>query len=310
MLSYREGYHIFFRRCLPVVPNKFRPLSRLGDDVYDHPQNSALQLILNLLADIHRSSTSNITSHQHVTNCLELQMAVNGLIDSTLKKNNSSNLNGIRQLLEKKEGIFRKNIMGKRVNYAARSVISPDPYIASGDMGIPLKIAKKLTYPESVTTHNIQEFKQLVINGSEKYPGAVAVEDEKGWIISIWRLGVQQREAIARVLVKNKFMITQGSLDDLSKVIYRHLRDGDFLITNRQPTLHKPGLMAHRARVLKSERTIRIHYINCSCFNADFDGDEINLHLPQDLLSQSEEFNIVHADHQYITPTNGLMLKE
>ncbi len=65
------------------------------------------------------------------------------------------------------------------------------------------------------------------------------------------------------------------------KIVYRHLRDGDLMLTNRQPTLHKPGLMAHRARVLKGERSIRMHYANCATFNADFDGDEINLHLPQ-----------------------------
>ena len=58
-------------------------------------------------------------------------------------------------------------------------------------------------------------------------------------------------------------------------------QDGDLLLTNRQPTLHKPGLMGHRARVLRGERTIRMHYSNCATFNADFDGDEINLHLPQ-----------------------------
>lgn len=90
-----------------------------------------------------------------------------------------------------------------------------------------------------------------------------------------------------------------------NKIVYRHLQDGDLMLTNRQPTLHKPGLMAHRARVLKGEKTIRMHYANCSTFNADFDGDEINLHLPQDQLGRAEGYTIVHADQQFIVPTDG-----
>ena len=89
------------------------------------------------------------------------------------------------------------------------------------------------------------------------------------------------------------------------KIVYRHLIDGDLMLTNRQPTLHKQGLMAHRARVLKGERTIRMHYANCATFNADFDGDEINLHLPQDHLARAEGYHIVHADQQFIVPTDG-----
>ena len=59
------------------------------------------------------------------------------------------------------------------------------------------------------------------------------------------------------------------------------------------------GLMAHKARVLHGERTIRMHYANCATFNADFDGDEINLHLPQEQQGRAEGYEIVHADHQF-----------
>jgi hypothetical protein len=87
------------------------------------------------------------------------------------------------------------------------------------------------------------------------------------------------------------------------------MEDGDFMLTNRQPTLHKPGMMGHRARVMRSERTIRFHYANCSTFNADFDGDEINLHLPQDHFGRAEGYNIVHADEQFFVPTDGKPLR-
>ena len=87
--------------------------------------------------------------------------------------------------------------------------------------------------------------------------------------------------------------------------MYRHLRDGDVLLVNRQPTLHKPGIMAHTARVLQGQRTIRMHYANCSTYNADFDGDEMNLHFPQDHLGRAEAYEIVRADQQYTVPTDG-----
>lgn len=78
---------------------------------------------------------------------------------------------------------------------------------------------------------------------------------------------------------------------------------GAFLICSA-PRL-SAGLMAHRARVLKGEKTIRMHYANCATFNADFDGDEINLHLPQDQMGRAEGYEIVHADQQFIVPTDG-----
>ena len=91
----------------------------------------------------------------------------------------------------------------------------------------------------------------------------------------------------------------------------RHLINGDLLLVNRQPTLHKSSIMAHQARVLPGERTIRMHYANCKTYNADFDGDEMNLHLAQNELARSEALNIVLNDHQYFAldgnPLRGLI---
>src|SRR5699024_4581388 len=110
---------------------------------------------------------------------VQLQDTVNGLIDRDRGGLSgpaaASAPNGIKQILEKKEGLFRKNMMGKRVNFAARSVISPDPNIETNEIGVPLVFAKKLTYPEPVTNHNFWEMKQAVINGPDKYPGAAAI---------------------------------------------------------------------------------------------------------------------------------------
>ena len=89
----------------------------------------------------------------------------------------------------------------------------------------------------------------------------------------------------------------------------RHLRNGDVLLVNRQPTLHKPSMMAHVARVLPGERTIRMHYANCNTYNADFDGDEMNMHFPQNELARAEAYMIANTDNQYLVPTDGKPLR-
>ena len=96
-----------------------------------------------------------------------------------------------------------------------------------------------------------------------------------------------------------------GGVPTACKRVWRHLRTGDVLLVNRQPTLHKPGIMAHTARVLKGERVIRMHYANCNTYNADFDGDEMNLHLCQNELGRAEGMHIASTDRQYIVPTNA-----
>ncbi|KAL1435333.1 hypothetical protein MTO96_011066 [Rhipicephalus appendiculatus] len=208
-----------------------------------------------------------------------LQVAVNVVVDSELDRlNTNKGTPGIKQILEKKEGLFRKHMMGKRVNYAARSVISPDPYIDVEEIGVPMVFATKLSYPEPVTERNIAELRRAVINGPDIYPGALLVEREDGGVIRLDPNNRTRREA------------------------------GDMLLLNRQPTLHKPSIMAHRARVLPGERTLRLHYANCKCYNADFDGDEMNAHLPQSPLAQAEASEVASVNRQYLVPKDGTPL--
>ena len=116
---------------------------------------------------------------------VNVQECVNVLIDSSLARNNNADVpSGIRQALEKKEGLFRQNMMGKRVNYAARSVISPDPYIESNEIGLPLYFATRLTFPENVTAFNLNELRQAVANGPEVHPGATHVVQDNGQMVS------------------------------------------------------------------------------------------------------------------------------
>jgi DNA-directed RNA polymerase I subunit RPA1 len=167
---------------------------------------------------------------------------------------------GIRQTLEKKEGLFRMHMMGKRVNYAARSVISPDPLIGAHEIGIPEVFALKLTYPEPVTAFNVEKLRKAVLNGPEHHPGATHVEMEDGQVV-VLSSKLKERQAIADQLLtppdEGKHTVRS------SKRVMRHLCNGDFLLVNRQPTLHKSSIMAHQARVLPGERTLRLHYANC-----------------------------------------------
>lgn len=149
------------------------------------------------------------------------------------------------------------------MNYAARSVISPDINIETNEIGIPPVFARKLTYPEPVTQQNIHELRQLVINGPKVHPGASLVQNEDGSQISLDRTTLEQRTAIA-----NQLLTPQGEAESSlgppsrNKKVYRHIRDGDVVILNRQPTLHKPSMMVHRVKVLQGEKTIRMHYAN------------------------------------------------
>ena len=209
---------------------------------------------------------------------VKLQESVNCLIDSS-RSSTPDVPSGVRQVVEKKEGLFRRNMMGKRVNFACRSVISPDPYIDTHEVGLPLRFAKKLTFPEPVTPFNFDSLRQAVVNGPDVHPGANYVEDEFGMKVDLGRRTKEEREAIAQMLRTPAVNAPPGKC----KIVYRQLVSGDVMLANRQPTLHKPSIMAHVARVLPNPtwQTIRLHYANCNTYNADFDGDEINLHFPQ-----------------------------
>ncbi|KAH9898602.1 beta and beta-prime subunits of DNA dependent RNA-polymerase [Xylariomycetidae sp. FL2044] len=316
----------FFIQTVLVPPNKYRPEARQGDGaIAEAQQNSLYKQILascSRIAQLHQEISAQANDpdptstarRRDVTEmleaCVQLQDSVNSLIDRDRNPIRGAagkrNEDGIKQKLEKKEGLFRKNMMGKRVNYAARSVISPDPNIETSEIGVPPVFAKKLTYPEPVTSHNFREMQQAVINGVDKWPGAAAIENENGQIVNLKKKSVEERVALANQLLassSNNYTGMKG------KKVHRHLGNGDVVLMNRQPTLHKPSIMGHRARVLPGEKTIRMHYANCNTYNADFDGDEMNMHFPQNELARAEALKIADTDHQYLSSTAGKPLR-
>ncbi|KAK6527845.1 hypothetical protein TWF694_004816 [Orbilia ellipsospora] len=307
---------MFFLQAILVPPTPFRAPSFAGNELNESPQNSILKKILDSsirIRDINDAAKNELDRNnifsKLIREFINLQDSVNLFIDSTkgggaVSARQAAAIIGIKQILEKKEGLFRKNMMGKRVNYAARSVISPDPNIETNEIGVPLAFARKLTYPEPVTPHNVDVMRQAVINGPNIWPGATHIENENGRLQRL-PLSAESRKALANQLLTP----SESTLKSFNKKVYRHLRNGDMVIMNRQPTLHKPSMMGHKARVLQKENTIRMHYANCNTYNADFDGDEMNMHLPQNENARAEAQFIANTDSQYLVPTSGKPLR-
>uniref|UniRef100_U3DUQ3 DNA-directed RNA polymerase subunit n=1 Tax=Callithrix jacchus TaxID=9483 RepID=U3DUQ3_CALJA len=329
---------VFFLDFLVVPPSRYRPVSRLGDQMFTNGQTVNLQavmkdvvLIRKLLAlmaqeqklpgdvavpltdegkdsliTIDRAFLSTIPGQSFIDKLyniwIRLQSHVNIVFDSEMDKLMTDKYPGIRQILEKKEGLFRKHMMGKRVDYAARSVICPDMYINTNEIGIPMVFATKLTYPQPVTPWNVQELRQAVINGPNVHPGASMVINEDGSRTALSAVDVSQREAVAKQLLTPAMGAPkpQGT-----KIVCRHVKNGDILLLNRQPTLHRPSIQAHHARILPEEKVLRLHYANCKAYNADFDGDEMNAHFPQSELGRAEAYVLACTDQQYLVPKDG-----
>ena len=198
-------------------------------------------------------------------------------------------LKTLTQRLKGKEGRFRGSLSGKRVDFSSRTVISPDPNIAISEVGIPYEVAKKLTIPETVSNWNIDKLKTLVFNGPNNYPGANYIIRPDG--VKIRLDYVNDRQMVADSIVPGY-------------IIERHLSDSDIVIFNRQPSLHRMSIMAHYVRVLPY-RTFRLHPAVCPPYNADFDGDEMNLHVPQSEEARSEAALLMSVQDQLISPRYG-----
>ena len=222
-----QGPDIFFVQAVPVPPNRFRPPMQLGGMIVEHIQNGYLNKILQVNENLRENFATKNEARAYMA-WIELQTQFNCLVDSS--KDPSSNPNppiGIRQLLERKEGIFRKHMMGKRVNFACRSVISPDPYIGTNEIGLPRYFAETLTFPTPVTDINIGEMRKLVERGPYQYPGARWVEFPERRI-DLTKMDDHKREATAARL------LTYAKKGSKPAIVGRQLRDGDMVLMNRQ----------------------------------------------------------------------------
>ncbi len=197
-------------------------------------------------------------------------------------------LKTLEDRLKGKEGRFRAHLAGKRVNFSARTVISPDPQLKIEEVGVPYEVAKELTIPEVVTPWNKSYLKELIKRG-EKYPGANYVITPEG---HKKRITEETKEVILEEL-------------DVGYIVERHIVDGDLAVFNRQPSLHRLSMMGHRVKVLPG-KTFRLNPCVAKPYNADYDGDEMNLHIPQTQEAISEVKYLMGVEHNLVSPRYGL----
>jgi DNA-directed RNA polymerase beta' subunit len=196
--------------------------------------------------------------------------------------------------LKGKEGRIRNNLMGKRTDFSGRTVITPDPTLSINELGVPIGIAKNITFPEIVTPHNIDWLSKLVRNGRDIYPGA-------NFVIPTSSNSSDEKRQIDLRFRKEKIDLRYGD------VVERHTINGDIYLLNRQPTLHKLSMMGHRCKVIDNPNycTFRINPNVTTPYNADFDGDEMNVFCPQSIEAQIELEEIADLKLQIITPQSS-----
>ncbi len=198
-------------------------------------------------------------------------------------------IRGFCQRLKGKQGRFRGNLSGKRVDFSGRTVILPDPNLRIDEVAVPDRVAKVLTYPEKVTRYNRHKLQRLVLNGALEHPGANYImkqgEDAKR------NLRFGDRVKLAKQL-------------RVGDVVERHIEDGDVVLFNRQPSLHRLLILLHYAKI-RPWRTFRLNECVCTPYNADFDGDEMNLHVPQTEEARAEAINLMGVKNNLLTPKLG-----
>ncbi len=275
---------------LPVPPPSVRPSVRgdtgvRSEDDLTHKLLMIVKVNNNLKTKIEKGVKDQIDM---LTMLLQYEVAT--LIDNTIpgipqaQQRTGRPIRSLTERLKSKEGRIRGNLMGKRVDYSARSVITPDPNISIDELGVPIKIAMNLTFPEIVNKYNKSNMIELVRNGPEIYPGAKCVrKTREGRTIKLRNANLAEIE------------LEEGD------VVERHLRNGDYVLFNRQPSLHKMSMMSHRVRVMPFN-TFRLNVMVTPSFNADFDGDEMNAHVPQSLQTLEELRVLSSVPTQIISP--------
>ncbi len=265
-------------QVVPVPPLHVRPSVNMGGGSGTSEDDLTHQLVNIVKSNIALKSAIADGEPQMILEQIEhsLQHNVSAFMDNELRgmpqitQRSGRPLKSLQQRLKGKEGRIRGNLMGKRVDFSARTVITADPNLGIQQVGVPRSVAMNLTVPERVTPFNLSELSALVSNGPTEHPGAKHIIRSDGTRVDLR-------------FVKNKsdLMLSNGW------IVERHLRDGDVVIFNRQPSLHKMSIMAHLVKVLDWS-TFRLNLSCTAPYNADFDGDEMNLHVPQSLPARTE----------------------
>ena len=297
-------------QILPVSPIAIRPSvinradNTVSDDDITHKFADIVKTNLRYNKHLETFYPANPESDLDKSLNWVLQYHVATLIDNeiigtpTAIQRNGKPIKSITSRLRHKEGRIRGHLMGKRVNFSARTVITPDPNIGIQELGVPVRIAITLTIPIIVTEYNLVELTETVKNG-RTYPGA-------NFVI------LKNRNNIKIDLRYGKLLTLNLSIGD---IVERHMIDGDVILFNRQPSLHKYSMMAHKVRINRNPNhlTFRMNVCVTPPYNADFDGDEMNLHVPQTIQTRTELLRLVLIPQQIISvakssPSIGMVM--
>ncbi|EFX79678.1 hypothetical protein DAPPUDRAFT_304478 [Daphnia pulex] len=249
--------------CLPVPPPNTRPPVMNGSE-HDYLTRKLVDIV-KVNNELQRNEQSGAEDPIIANNIKMLQFNIAMLSNS------------IKNRLEGKKGRIRGNLMGKLVDFSARTVITPDPNLRIDQVGVPRIIAQNMTFPEIVTSFNIEKMQELVQRGEAKY-----LIRENGDRFDL------------KYVKKNPVL-------ELGDKLERNIRDGDLVVLNRQPALRKEHMMGHRVKVLPWP-SIRLNPSCASPYNANFDGDEMNLHVPQSMETRAEAEQILITSRLIITP--------
>jgi DNA-directed RNA polymerase II subunit RPB1 len=279
---------------LPIAPPAVRP--SVEQDANQRSEDDMTHIYMNILKNnsilqqkIQENAPATIIHKHHQIIQYFVAMIANNKASgaSPIAQASGRPLQCVRDRLDSKGGRIRSNLMGKRVDFSARSVITGDPNLAITELGIPKKIAMNLTKPTAVNARNHAFLLKLVQNGPDEYPGAKCIDCVGGDKINL--------RAVDRMSIQLQF----------GDVVHRHLLDGDAVLFNRQPSLHKMSMMCHRARIMSTGNTFRFNVAVTNPYNADFDGDEMNMHVPQSITADVELQHLPVVTQQIISPSKN-----
>ncbi|EES09829.1 hypothetical protein BDA96_05G145200 [Sorghum bicolor] len=284
-------------QVLPIPPPPVRPSVMMGTSSKSEDDlTHQLAMIIRHNENLRRQERNGAPAHIIEEFSQLLQFHIATYFDNELPgqpratQRSGRPIKSICSRLKAKEGRVRGNLMGKRVDFSARTVITPDPNINIDEVGVPWSIALNLTYPETVTPYNIERLKELVLNGPHPPPGKTGAK----YII---------REDGQRLDLRYVKKSSDQHLE-LGYKVERHLNDGDFVLFNRQPSLHKMSIMGHRIKIMPYS-TFRLNLSVTSPYNADFDGDEMNMHVPQSFETRAEVLELMMVPKCIVSPQSN-----
>lgn len=295
------GFHPLWSRpewmvcyALPVPPPAVRP--SVKHDAQQRSEDDLTHIYMNILKhnNILKEAIANNAKAQFIEKHYQLlqyfvTMIANNKASGTspMGQNSGRTFQCISSRLNTKNGRVRGNLMGKRVDFSARSVITGDPNLSITQLGVPMKIAKNITRPCVVNERNRKFLTKLVQSGPDEYPGANRLERLNGDQVSL------------RYVDRNSIVLEVGDK------VHRHMMDGDYVLFNRQPSLHKMSMMCHEVKVMKKGDTFRFNVAVTNPYNADFDGDEMNMHMPQSTSAETELMCLPAVTEQLISPSKN-----